>query len=57
MKVLIVGAGGHARVVADALMSRNQLGDNHEVIGFLDDDENLQIMNSSAYASLEEFPR
>jgi sugar O-acyltransferase (sialic acid O-acetyltransferase NeuD family) len=42
MKVLIVGAGGHARVVADALMSRNQLGDNHEIIGFLDDDENLQ---------------
>ena len=41
MKVLIVGAGGHARVVADALISRNQLGEKFEVVGFLDDDEDL----------------
>lgn len=38
----IVGAGGHSRVIADALLSRNQLGENYEIVGFLDDDENLQ---------------
>jgi sugar O-acyltransferase (sialic acid O-acetyltransferase NeuD family) len=42
MKVLIIGAGGHARVVADALLSRARIGEKYEVIGFLDDDENLQ---------------
>jgi len=41
MKVIIIGAGGHARVIADALVSRNEFGDNNEVVGFLDDDENL----------------
>ncbi len=41
MKVLIIGAGGHARVVADAFISRNQLGEKNEVVGFLDDDRKL----------------
>ena len=42
MKVLIIGAGGHARVIADALMSRNQLGETNEVVGFLEDNETNQ---------------
>lgn len=42
MKVIIIGAGGHARVVADALVSRIQLGEKHEVVGFLDDNEDLR---------------
>lgn len=42
MKVLIIGAGGYARVIADALISRNQIGDNYEVIGFLNDNESVQ---------------
>ena len=42
MKVLIIGGGGHARVVADALISRSKIGDKYEIIGFLDDNESLQ---------------
>jgi acetyltransferase EpsM len=42
MKVLIIGGGGHARVVADALMSRNKIGDKYEIVGFLDDKESIQ---------------
>jgi len=42
MKVLIIGAGGHAKVIADALMCRNQLSDGYEVVGFLDDNVDLQ---------------
>jgi acetyltransferase EpsM len=42
MKVIIIGAGGHSRVIADALLSRNQIGDNNEIVGLLDDNENLK---------------
>lgn len=35
--VVILGAGGHAKVVAEIV---NKMGDN--VVGFLDDDENIQ---------------
>jgi len=41
-KVLIIGAGGHARVVADAILSRYHVGEKYEIVGFLDDDERLQ---------------
>jgi sugar O-acyltransferase (sialic acid O-acetyltransferase NeuD family) len=37
MKVLVYGAGGHGRVVADALLGSDQ----YELAGFLDDDQNL----------------
>jgi sugar O-acyltransferase (sialic acid O-acetyltransferase NeuD family) len=42
MKVLIIGAGGHARVIADALMCRNRIGEKYEIVGFLDDDTALK---------------
>jgi sugar O-acyltransferase (sialic acid O-acetyltransferase NeuD family) len=38
MKVIIVGAGGHAQVIADALMERIKAGEDIKIIGFLDDD-------------------
>jgi len=36
MRILILGAGGHAKVVADIVRLQG-----HEVAGFLDDDEEL----------------
>ena len=36
-KIVLIGAGGHARVVIDILLQRIQLGDNLEIIGILDD--------------------
>ena len=38
MRVLILGAGGHAQVVADALLRRRIGGQDIEPIGYLDDD-------------------
>jgi sugar O-acyltransferase (sialic acid O-acetyltransferase NeuD family) len=42
MKVLIIGAGGHARVIADALLCRTELGEKYEIVGFLDDNTDLR---------------
>jgi sugar O-acyltransferase (sialic acid O-acetyltransferase NeuD family) len=42
VKVIIVGAGGHAQVIADALICRARLGEKLELIGFLDDDLSLK---------------
>lgn len=42
MRVLILGAGGHAQVVADALIAANAAGLCNDVpVGFLDDDASL----------------
>ena len=40
-KVIILGAGGHAQVVADILQQAHEAGSNLEPIGFLDDDSAL----------------
>lgn len=40
-RVIILGAGGHAQVVADVLLRARQAGANYEPIGFLDDDPRL----------------
>ncbi len=40
-RVLIVGAGGHAQVAADALLRSMQIAPTAEPIGFLDDDPRL----------------
>ncbi len=37
--IVIVGAGGHAKVVADALVSHPKNGLDYTVVGFVDDDE------------------
>lgn len=36
-KIVIIGAGGHAKVVIDILLQRIKLGDNLEIVGVLDD--------------------
>ncbi len=41
-RILIVGAGGHAQVIADAVLSRARAGDDCQLAGFLDDNESLQ---------------
>ena len=40
-RILIVGAGGHAQVIADLIMSRARLGEDVQLIGFVDDDFRL----------------
>lgn len=40
-RILILGAGGHAQVAADALMAARREGSELEAIGFLDDDPAL----------------
>jgi sugar O-acyltransferase (sialic acid O-acetyltransferase NeuD family) len=42
MKILIVGAGGHGQVVADILQAQRVAGDDVDVIGFVDDDPELE---------------
>lgn len=42
MQVLVVGAGGHAQVVADCLLRMAEVGSRYQPVGFVDDDERLQ---------------
>jgi FlaA1/EpsC-like NDP-sugar epimerase len=42
VKILVIGAGGHAQVVADALLRARDLGGVEELIGFVDDDPQKQ---------------
>jgi FlaA1/EpsC-like NDP-sugar epimerase len=37
IRVLILGAGGHARVIADATLNRFMKSEGIDVVGFLDD--------------------
>lgn len=41
-RVIVVGAGGHAQVVADALMAAQRSGGQDMVIGFVDDNPGIQ---------------
>jgi sugar O-acyltransferase (sialic acid O-acetyltransferase NeuD family) len=41
MRILIVGAGGHAQVIADLVLSRARLGIDVQLMGFVDDDTRL----------------
>ena len=41
-RVLIVGAGGHGHVVADALICSRREGSDLEAVGFVDDDPSLE---------------
>jgi sugar O-acyltransferase (sialic acid O-acetyltransferase NeuD family) len=40
-RILILGAGGHAQVVGDALLAMQENGQGIEVVGFVDDDVTL----------------
>lgn len=46
-KIIIIGSGGHAKVVADIILTRKEkLKENLEIIGFLDDNfKNLKYNN------------
>lgn len=46
-KIIIIGSGGHAKVVADIILTRKEkLKENSEIIGFLDDNfKNLKYNN------------
>ncbi|MDY7000466.1 MAG: acetyltransferase [Thermodesulfobacteriota bacterium] len=41
MKILVLGAGGHGRVVADILLRMREAGRDVEPVGYLDDDASL----------------
>jgi sugar O-acyltransferase (sialic acid O-acetyltransferase NeuD family) len=41
MRILIIGAGGHGRVVADALLEARRAGTDVDPVGFLDEDASL----------------
>ncbi len=45
MRVLIIGAGGHAQVVADILMRAHEAGGPLEPVGYLDDNPSLYGQN------------
>lgn len=40
-RIVIVGAGGHAQVVADIVLARRKSGAQWTLVGFVDDDPNL----------------
>jgi sugar O-acyltransferase (sialic acid O-acetyltransferase NeuD family) len=42
VKILIVGAGGHGQVVADILQAQRAAGEDVDMIGFVDDDPELE---------------
>ena len=45
VRVLILGGGGHARVVADAILARSATYGGLELVGFLDDDPSMRGMH------------
>ena len=53
-KIVIIGAGGHAKVIADIILKRRQLlNENIEIVGFLDDNfENLKDKEIFGYKVL-----
>ena len=40
-RILIIGAGGHAQVIADLILCRARLGENVQLLGFVDDNPSL----------------
>ena len=61
-RLIILGAGGHARVIADAVLSRQARGGGYELLGYLDDDRHLRNQKVlgkpvlGALAELRQFP-
>lgn len=59
MKILIVGAGGHAQVIADIFLKQKVLDFDVNPIGFVDDDINLQgsyILGLPVLGTLSDLP-
>ena len=56
--MVIIGAGGHAQVVADILLRAHETGTNYQPIGFLDDDTalaNTVIMGLPVLGTIAQF--
>lgn len=43
-KIIILGAGGNSKVIIDIILSRIQLGEEFQIIGFLDDDDSKSVV-------------
>jgi sugar O-acyltransferase (sialic acid O-acetyltransferase NeuD family) len=59
-RILIVGAGGHAQVIAEAVLSHAQAGDDWQLAGFLDDNESLQgraILGATVVGKIQQVSR
>jgi sugar O-acyltransferase (sialic acid O-acetyltransferase NeuD family) len=52
MRILILGAGGHGEVVANILLLTSIVGNNPEMLGFLDDNEELHGQTVGSVAVL-----
>jgi FlaA1/EpsC-like NDP-sugar epimerase len=51
MRVLIIGAGGHAQVVADVLLRMQEKSAPVELVGYLDDDPALASTIGASFVS------
>jgi sugar O-acyltransferase (sialic acid O-acetyltransferase NeuD family) len=47
MRILIIGAGGHAQVIADVILCRTRLGEDVRLVGFVDD--NTRLLGSEMF--------
>lgn len=59
MRVVIIGAGGHAQVVADMLLRAREAGAEHELIGLVDDNQALVgtvVMGVPVLGKIAELP-
>jgi sugar O-acyltransferase (sialic acid O-acetyltransferase NeuD family) len=57
LRILILGGGGHAQVIADAVLSRSAKHEGLDVVGFLDDDPalvNKRILGKPVLGKLED---
>jgi len=59
MKILILGAGGHAQVVADILFQQKKTDSNLQLLGYLDDAPDLvgrTVLNLPVLGALDRLP-
>lgn len=59
-RVLILGAGGHAKVIADAILAESGSTERLELLGFLDDDPELrgkEVLGNPVLGSIAELGR
>ena len=56
-KIIIIGAGGHGKVILDILLKQKQIENNFEIMGFLDDSRKEKIMDYSVIGTLNDIQR
>jgi len=60
VRILVLGGGGHARVVADAILARSAQYGGMELVGFLDDDpamKGIHLLGKPVFGSTSEVAR